>query len=129
MASVKAAVHLLILDISNELREGVNWRAAALTLAILAGAGGIAWLAGSADPRYHSLCSRPTDTEIVLLMSGLPFLAGAALCSIGELMLWSRDRKRGRRDAIRHFWRATAWLAVAALLGALAAWRFSGLCL
>ena len=80
----------------------VNWRAVALTLVMLAGAGSVAWFAGSADPRYHSFCSRPSDTEIVLFMSALPFLAGATIVAIGELMLWSRDRKRGRRDALRH---------------------------
>lgn len=129
MVSLKAAVHSFVLDLSNELREGVNWRAVILTLVLLAGAGGVAWLAGSSDPRYHRLCSRPSDTEIVLFMSMLPFLAGATLCAIGELMLWSRDRKRGRRDAVRHLWRAAVCLVVAALLGALAAWRLNKLCL
>ena len=32
----------------------VNWRAVALTLVMLAGAGSVAWFAGSADPRYHT---------------------------------------------------------------------------
>ena len=128
MASLKAAVQSFVLDLSNELREGVNWRAVALTLAILAGAGGVAWVAGSADPRYHSFCSRPSDTEIVLFMSALPFLTNATVIAIGELMLWSRDRKRGRRDAQRHVWRAAGFFLVAALLGAVTAWRFSSLC-
>ena len=82
LASLKAAVHSFVLDLSNELREGVNWRAVALTLVMLAGAGSVAWFAGSADPRYHSFCSRPSDTEIVLFMSALPFLAGATIVAI-----------------------------------------------
>lgn len=129
LASLKAAVHSFVLDLSNELREGVNWRAVALTLVMLAGAGSVAWFAGSADPRYHSFCSRPSDTEIVLFMSALPFLAGATIVAIGELMLWSRDRKRGRRDALRHVWRSAAFFLVAAMLGVVAIWRFSSLCL
>ena len=127
--NLKAAVHSFVLDISNEFREGMNWRALIVTLALLAGAGMLAWMAGSVDPRYHSFCSRPSDTEILIFMSGLPFLAGAAVCAIGELMLWSRERRRGQRRALRHAWRAATCGSVAVLLGALAIWRFSTLCL
>ena len=100
-------------DMVAELRELLSGRFLAIGGAIAGCVGALVWFGTNLDPRFHSFCTKPSDTAIVLYFLALPVLLGTSIVGLGELVLWSRTRTQRPRHAGKHAWRACGLLTAA----------------
>ena len=111
-----------------ELRDLFSLRFLAIGGAIAGCLGALVWLGTNLDPRFHSFCTKPSDTAIVLYFLALPVLLGTSIVGVGELVLWSRIKTQHPRHARKHVQRACGLLAAAFAVAAGVAAGFASQC-